>query len=64
MQQTYPHWHATIIVDCATDSTAELLSEYIIRYDLQDQVTLIVNQKEVVRLQTSIMQQRHVHHIK
>ncbi len=43
VQQTYPHWHATIIVDCATDRTAELLTEYIINNNLQDQVTLIIN---------------------
>lgn len=42
-RQDYPHWHATIIVDCATDRTAELLDDYIEEHNLCDKITLIVN---------------------
>ncbi|MBY0110255.1 MAG: glycosyltransferase family 2 protein [Candidatus Babeliaceae bacterium] len=43
VSQTYPHWHATVIVDCATDKTAELISDYIIKNNLENKITLIIN---------------------
>lgn len=45
VNQTYPHWHATIIIDCATDATEELLQSYIAEQHLEDKVTIIVNTK-------------------
>lgn len=45
VNQTYPYWHATIIVDAATDATEALLSEYITTHGLEDKITLIVNSK-------------------
>lgn len=44
-RQSYPLWHATIIVDCATDNTAKLIQEYIDKKDLHARVNLIVNKK-------------------
>lgn len=41
--QTYPHWHATVIIDAATDRTEELLREYIAKRHLEEKITLIVN---------------------
>ncbi len=45
VNQTYPHWHATIIVDCASDITAALIKNYITDNDLDDKITLILNEK-------------------
>ena len=44
VQQNYPHWHATIIVDCATDTTAQLITDYIDAYQLHDKFTVTVNE--------------------
>lgn len=43
VNQTYPHWHASVIVDCATDNTERLLRRYISKHQLQDKITLTVN---------------------
>lgn len=45
VNQTYPHWHATVIVDCATDNTEDLLREYITTHQLHDKITLQVNKR-------------------
>ncbi len=45
VQQTYPHWHATIIIDCATDATESLLRAYVQENALEDKITLKVNKK-------------------
>src|ERR1700741_54592 len=44
-KQTYPLWHATIIVDCATDKTATLIQDYIDKKNLHSKVNLIINEK-------------------
>ena len=43
VQQTYPHWHATVVVDCATDATERLLREYIQQHNLGHKIRLMVN---------------------
>lgn len=43
VNQTYPHWHATIIIDCATDKTEERLRAYITEHGLEDRITIVVN---------------------
>ncbi len=43
--QTYPDWHATIVIDAATDKTYELLSEFIKKYHLENKITIILNKK-------------------
>ena len=45
VKQTYPYWHATIIVDCATDKTEELLREFVAMYHLEHKITIIVNKE-------------------
>lgn len=41
--QTYQHWHATVIVDCATDNTAELIQNFIKEHNLYNKINLIIN---------------------
>ncbi len=45
IEQTYPFWHATIIVDCATDNTQQLLEEYIQKHHLEEKISLVINKK-------------------
>lgn len=45
VNQTYPHWHVTIIIDCATDKTEPLLKEYVTKNRLEDKITIIVNKE-------------------
>ncbi|MBY0110256.1 MAG: glycosyltransferase family 2 protein [Candidatus Babeliaceae bacterium] len=43
VNQTYKHWHATIIIDCANDQTEELIRLYIEENHLEHKITIIVN---------------------
>src|SRR5260221_324838 len=45
--QNYPDFHVTVINDCSTDKTGELLEQFVRENNLQNKVTIIHNLKRV-----------------
>jgi len=45
VNQTYPYWHATLVIDAATDATYELVHEFIKTHNIENKITVILNEK-------------------
>lgn len=45
VNQTYKNWDITLVNDCSTDKSLKVLGKYIKKYDIQDKVHIITNDK-------------------